>query len=1211
MNSKRKNIIKFSSIYVVGLLCFLVLGVIKCDEVKAWNYSSVSDCISKSKITDYNKWTGDSGINWACGKATSSSSTTRYCVMWIGTKTSLDIDLQVGRSNSISANVWGMCANSESHGGRGNIAKWITIKDDHGAFSTPGDFMRGGWGDPTSTPVTIDVDKFESGSGVSVRTVGNKKEYTRTVGIYRCNGGDPTEGTTGQSSNGTNKSGEDCSSAPANPSGCNCDWEYPTITLIDPIPQYTLTAYAVTEYKYENNKHYHKFLKADGTVSGWLTSPPNDSSKIDSKTVDSGSNASVDTSSFNPTGYFVTEWGSTCSESNGSDGKVSSRTCTKNELTRNFNVYLYFKKTTTFKGKTSALGTDAGDNTTGWQNTNTAKRARITNCSSTSGCKVTFTHNMIVIDKGGGSSGWSVTRSSNLTTTTKGISTNRGSSASSGSFSNSADGGAQVSSSGELTLWPGMIVCETLSFKPNDNPSTTSDVYTRVCVSAEGDAQPPCTGTGCTPGCDTSTDECGGDKDKDPTGANTLINEKVKNNNVSAYSKYQKVVYAKPGTVENSTGDKVTYRATYNPVLQYTYYIVPEQMQINGGTVYSPDAVNRTIGTLFDAKRGSLQKWNNAFRMWSVGFGDTAQFGQDYKYDRGKMDVQKVYHDHFVKGAEVGNSLNMIARTSENANTQTTPSQVNFSNNSGSNLGNVVTRSVQSTASVLVPYNFENTTEVTRDANDPLYAGETASIDFNITTSPKRNDVTDGTYATIVRDAEWELEVCYNGQCKTTSVEVNSRTKKGDLNGDFKLGGDKTPKSISINVPDVPAGTDICIRSMVKPAKSGADTNWNNPAGNGEWAYSEQKCFKVAKKPSMQVWGGNTYSNGIINMADAIKNNLAYYSDAQYQVEAEGNANKTFAFGSWTELGLISNGGVRGLSSGASLGYADNNDGSLWPGYHPADGFGNNNSGGLSTADKNQNPGGSSERSLCKRSPLTFPNVCTEGSVGGLGNTVKNTEDDKDAILSTFIFGGGANIESPDNVTLNNSANKREGSNIYYYEGGDSALKMAENTSIAKGTIQVVHSTGNIEINGNQEYADSYTTLEEIPKLIVYSEGEIRIGCGVTRIDAVLIAESVLTCNSVGGDGAINSDNIKEVINESKNSNQLNINGAVIANELYPNRTYGAATGANSIIPAEIINFDPTLYAWGTTTQAESGSGDGGGGGSLDITYRRELAPRL
>jgi len=359
----------------------------------------------------------------------------------------------------------------------------------------------------------------------------------------------------------------------------------------------------------------------------------------------------------------------------------------------------------------------------------------------------------------------------------------------------------------------------------------------------------------------------------------------------------------------------------------------------------------------------------------------------------------------------------------------------------------------------------------------------------------------------------------------------------------------------------------------------------------------------------MQVWGGNTYSRGSINMNDAIKNNLAHYTG--YQIE--GSTSQNYVFGSWTELGLVSSGRVKGLSSGASLGYTQNNNGDLWPGYHPADGNGNNQSIG------GRAPGGSNKKSLCDRSPLTFANTCKGGYVGSLGNVTaaNNANDDKSAIISKFIFGGKANIADVNNVTLNSDANKREGVNIYYYYGGSERLTVAGNI-VNKGTIQVVHTKNDITIGGNLEYQDGYATLEDIPKLVIYAEkegtrgGTIKIGCGVTRIDAVLIADSVLTCDNLGGDnGRINDANIQAKINDQINSNQLKINGAVITGKLYPNRTYGAATGANSMIPAEIINFDPTLYTWGTTTNSEAASGDSGGNSNLDITYQKELAPRL
>ncbi|MBR2753748.1 hypothetical protein IKD82_01085, partial [Candidatus Saccharibacteria bacterium] len=83
--------------------------------------------------------------------------------------------------------------------------------------------------------------------------------------------------------------------------------------------------------------------------------------------------------------------------------------------------------------------------------------------------------------------------------------------------------------------------------------------------------------------------------------------------------------------------------------------------------------------------------------------------------------------------------------------------------------------------------------------------------------------------------------------------------------------------------------------------------------------------------------------------------------------------------------------------------------------------------------------------------------------------------------------------------------------------------------------------------------------------------------------------------------------------NNANNSIQLKVNGAIIANELKPNRTYGAATGKNSIIPAEIINFDPSLYLWNVKTKSTSGSeteGESSKHLDMEMTDIIEIAPR-
>ena len=133
---------------------------------------------------------------------------------------------------------------------------------------------------------------------------------------------------------------------------------------------------------------------------------------------------------------------------------------------------------------------------------------------------------------------------------------------------------------------------------------------------------------------------------------------------------------------------------------------------------------------------------------------------------------------------------------------------------------------------------------------------------------------------------------------------------------------------------------------------------------------------------------------------------------------------------------------------------------------------------------------------------------------------------------------------------------------------------------------------GTAKINGNIKYAnDSYTTMAEIPKLIIYAKN-IEIDCAVERIDAVLIADgSVNTCNS--GD-----------VNLQQNSTQLKINGSVVSDTIDLNRTYGAATGANSIIPAEIVNYDTSLYLWANQRSDITRTG------KIMTAYQHELSPR-
>lgn len=372
--------------------------------------------------------------------------------------------------------------------------------------------------------------------------------------------------------------------------------------------------------------------------------------------------------------------------------------------------------------------------------------------------------------------------------------------------------------------------------------------------------------------------------------------------------------------------------------------------------------------------------------------------------------------------------------------------------------------------------------------------------------------------------------------------------------------------------------------------------------------------FHCRQKPSLQVWGGNTYSGGSIATAEAKKKSLAgyaYYTGGKdYAIEGSAVSGKPglHVFGSWGELGVLANGKVSGFTSGASLGYGNISGGTLSPNPYATPRNGNPSS--------ISDPGGSTTEDFCSRVPLSFANnPCDDSTTGSLGSNIMldSLQSDEDGIVTRFDFGNssdGGTSTTPSltgEISLNNSAQIK--GTTYYYYGHDLVIPSStdpNSKTIARGTIQLVHSTNNIFIRDNIAYENGYKTLSEVPKLIIYADNNINIGCNVTRVDAVLIAKkTVTTC--------ANADNSVPNINSAARSKQLVINGAIMAGKLTANRTYGAATGANSIIPAEIINFDTTLYRWGESSPItdEEGNKTADTYVNLDVASQKELAPRL
>ena len=119
-----------------------------------------------------------------------------------------------------------------------------------------------------------------------------------------------------------------------------------------------------------------------------------------------------------------------------------------------------------------------------------------------------------------------------------------------------------------------------------------------------------------------------------------------------------------------------------------------------------------------------------------------------------------------------------------------------------------------------------------------------------------------------------------------------------------------------------------------------------------------------------------------------------------------------------------------------------------------------------------------------------------------------------------------------------------------------------------------------------------------MPQYVIYAEKNINIECNVKRVDAILVAGKDLNSN-----GKVNTcSDADSSYNDEDRSNQLTINGTIIANKLTLGRTYGAGPGDASGIPAEIINVTPATFYW-TTGEANTTP-------SLQVTFQRELAPR-
>ena len=300
-------------------------------------------------------------------------------------------------------------------------------------------------------------------------------------------------------------------------------------------------------------------------------------------------------------------------------------------------------------------------------------------------------------------------------------------------------------------------------------------------------------------------------------------------------------------------------------------------------------------------------------------------------------------------------------------------------------------------AKINVPYNFINTASISL-GNINIFAGEkiNISVDGKVNVNKRTNNTVGGTYATRVDRAKIKVvsylsstddssmsareisgdSICVTGRTCDDIINKTNQTLNatGDVNGEEIGLPSLLGSNASVNIYDAPAGTFYCVAVAVYPASSGTDTMMN-ASGSNTWYLSKPSCKRIAKKPSIQVWGSGLFTAGKITVYNAVKHVV---KDKLNDYNATNRRN--VVFGSWVEQNIVAN-GLISMASGAADGLA---------------GGTNRTKSGLNGSYTD------SGDQICILSPLTMPNnKCGAMNPGGTSGSM-NAPVDREALVARF-----------------------------------------------------------------------------------------------------------------------------------------------------------------------------------------------------------------
>lgn len=304
-------------------------------------------------------------------------------------------------------------------------------------------------------------------------------------------------------------------------------------------------------------------------------------------------------------------------------------------------------------------------------------------------------------------------------------------------------------------------------------------------------------------------------------------------------------------------------------------------------------------------------------------------------------------------------------------------------------------------------------------------------------------------------------------------------------------------------------------------------------------AYSRPFCLKLSKQPKVQLWGGDVRSGGDVATSRTLVGSALH--------------------GSWAEYAILARNRIASASGGALS--AD--------------------SGGRTDPDYN---GGSGRGHYNK---ITFAN--TSSPYGSYASIPQS------AIPSSSL------LTVPTSSPLASSS-----SSIADLSTGDRQWR-AGNLTITGGTVSgksiIINSTGTVTISGDIAYAPGpYSSTRDLPQLIIKAK-KIIINANVKNVDAWLIAQDsgngyLSTC----GDSFNPAVNWLANLNSTTCTEQLRINGPIIADRLYLRRTHGGGRPDYGV-PSEVLNLRPDASLWASGAASKSSL--------IKTKYLIELPPRF